>query len=175
MFGIQSRFEGKHFLLLSPLPQHLCFVLFCFVNSRRLICISIHVLFMAFWREISQDHLAVVCRHKNYSPCVHVLWVAISRLILQHHLTLRQPKEMNDLWDCHSEVAKQPELYILHCSFSFSAACRVCCKDTRHLCWWPGSKWALIWCSWQRQDREAELEGFTAHIPQDSYEVPATY
>ena len=55
-----------------PLPQHLCLALFCFVNSWLLICISIHVLFMAFWRKISRDHLAVVCRHKRYSPCVCV-------------------------------------------------------------------------------------------------------
>lgn len=94
-----------------PLPQHLCLALFCFVNSWLLICISIHVLFMAFWKKISRDHLAVVCRHKRYSPCVCVDEGAISKLLLRHRLTLMQPKEMNDLCDCHAEGAEQPRLH----------------------------------------------------------------
>ena len=96
-----------------PLPPDLCLAFFCFVNPWLLICISIHVLFMAFWRKISRDHLAVVCRHKRYSPCVCVCVDegAISKLLLRHRLTLMQPKEMNDLCDCHTEGAEQPWLH----------------------------------------------------------------
>lgn len=110
---------------ISSLPLHLCLALFCFVNSWLLICISIHVLFMAFWSKISQDRPTVVCKHKECLPWACVDGLAISKPILRRRLTLMQPKEMNDLCDCHFEGAEQPRVYIPHHSLSFPTACRV--------------------------------------------------
>lgn len=132
-----------------------------------------HVLFMAFWRKISRDHLAVVCRHRKCSPRVCVDGVAISKQVLWRCLTLMQPKEMNDLCDCHAERWEQPRLYITHRSFSFSTACGVF-RETAMLIEWlekNTDETFLAQAGWGRRG-EAELQGFTTHIPKGTRTIP---
>lgn len=109
-----------------PLPQDLCLALFCFVNSWLLICISIHVLFMAFWRKISRDHLAVVCRHKRYSPCVCVcVW---TRVPFQSYFCDTASLSCNPKkWMIYATVTPRVlnnHDYTAHYSFSFPTACK---------------------------------------------------
>ncbi len=84
-----------------------------------------------------------------------------------------QPKEMNDLCDCHPEGAEQPRLYITRHSFSFPTACRVFSETAMLIEWLEKitDETFLAQAGWDGRG-EAELQGFITHIPEGTRTIP---